>query len=265
MPKKNTGKKHTKESASNKLQETERRANGELEKSSFSTALEKKPSQPSSDTQAARESVSPPRPDASGTQDRHIILDTGSKKAIMIERADPKKKRMDIRIKPIAQKSEGSRRIPGMLPSAKEQEMSGNVAILLQYIKFLSFENLQYPDIVTKSPPKTSVNIEAKVEEVSSEKNLHEVSLHAAIDSRTQKEKKPVFHLKIVYAGLARIRNVTEEDDVKGLLFLSVPSALFPFLRELIAKLSVSGGFPPFYLPILPQYSFWKQYKQRNS
>ena len=80
-----------------------------------------------------------------------------------------------------------------MLPSAKEQEMAGNVAILLQYIKSLSFENLQYPDIVTKSPPKTSVNIEAKVEEVSSEKNLHEVSLHAVIDSRTQKEKKPVF------------------------------------------------------------------------
>ena len=76
MPKKNTRKKHTEDSksASNKLQETERRANGELEKSSFSTALEKKPSQPSSDTQVAGRNRLP----SSSGRKRHPRTDTSS-------------------------------------------------------------------------------------------------------------------------------------------------------------------------------------------
>ena len=116
------------------------------------------------------------------------------------------------------------------------------IMIGAQYIKDLSFENPQGPDVLTVLEQSPEVNIEVNTSARPLGDNVYEVTLfirgEAVIDS------KPVFIVELTYGGVASTNNVAEE-DLQPLLLIEVPRHLFPFARSVIANVTRDGGFPP--------------------
>ena len=67
------------------------------------------------------------------------------------------------------------------------------------------------------------------------------------LTARAAREADTVFHIEIAYAGLFEIMGVPQA-ELEPVLMIECPRYLFPFVRRVIADLSMEGGFPPFML-----------------
>ncbi|MDF0607639.1 protein-export chaperone SecB [Wolbachia endosymbiont of Onchocerca gibsoni] len=144
-----------------------------------------------------------------------------------------------------------------------------------QYIKDLSFENPNSPFLSLKEAP--SINVMVNVnsvklkgaesnEENDEEKSFHEVTLHievkAVIESESMKDGV-AFICETKYCGIFSIENSAKlsAEGVRQALFIGGPTFLFPFAREIIARVTSSGGFPSL---ILDPIDFEAMYKQQS-
>jgi len=114
-------------------------------------------------------------------------------------------------------------------------------AIITQYVKDLSVENPNAPDVFQwTEQPKIDVQFniaaDAKTDEV------HEVILKININASC--EKGPMYLVELAYCGLIGIRNIPE-DQTHAFLFAEAPRILFPFARRCIADAVRDAGFPP--------------------
>ena len=149
-------------------------------------------------------------------------------------------------------------------------------AVQAQYIKDLSFENPNAPEIyelMTRIKPKMNINIDVgthKIEHPKTE-NFYEVflTLTAQAEQRpeemTEEEKdgngkpKTVFLAEIVYAAAVIIQDVPTEHH-HPILLAEVPRYLFPTAREILGNLTQHGYFPPLWVyPV----DFHAMYKER--
>ena len=71
----------------------------------------------------------------------------------------------------------------------------------------------------------------------------------SAIDFKAHATNKTgvIYDLEIIYAGLFRIKNISEQ-SLEPFLLINCPTLLFPFLRRLAADITREGGFPPLLL-----------------
>ncbi len=144
-----------------------------------------------------------------------------------------------------------------------------------QYIKDLSFETPNSPFLSLKEAP--SINVMVNVnsvklkgaesnEENDEEKSFHEVTLHievkAVIESESMKDGV-AFICEMKYCGLFSIENSAKlsAEGARQALFIGGPTFLFPFAREIIARVTSSGGFPSL---ILDPIDFEAMYKQQS-
>ena len=114
-------------------------------------------------------------------------------------------------------------------------------AIITQYVKDMSVENPNAPDVYQwTDQPKVDVqfNIGAqpKGEEVT------EVELKINVTAMT--DKGAAYAVELSYCGLVGIRNVPEE-QAHAFLFAEAPRILFPFARRVMADAVRDAGFPP--------------------
>lgn len=158
-------------------------------------------------------------------------------------------------------------------------------AVQAQYIKDLSFENPNAPEIyelMTRIKPKMNINIDVgthKIEHPKTE-NFYEVFLtltakaeqrpedmaeedKAAAEKDGQKDgkgqPKTVFLAEIVYAAAVIIRDTPAEHH-HPILLAEVPRYLFPTAREILGNLTQHGYFPPLWVyPV----DFHAMYKER--
>ena len=137
------------------------------------------------------------------------------------------------------------------------------VIIHTQYLKDMSFENPNAPDILKKGkkPPEMDMNLSMDVRKLENEEieNLYEVILN--VNAKALREGKAMFIAEIVYGAAVSITGL-EEKQHHPLLLTEVPYMLFPFVRQILSNATQAGGFIP--LQITP-VDFRSMYIKRFS
>ncbi|MDG7056383.1 MAG: protein-export chaperone SecB [Wolbachia endosymbiont of Meromenopon meropis] len=147
-----------------------------------------------------------------------------------------------------------------------------------QYIKDLSFENPNLPFFLSiKTAPNINVmvNINSakletsrnKIKDEHEKKSFHEITLHIEAKARLRDENVKdniAFICETKYCGIFSIENFIElnSEEIRQALFIGGPTFLFPFAREIIARVTSSGGFPPL---MLDPIDFESMYYQQQS
>nr|WP_218939033.1 protein-export chaperone SecB [Wolbachia endosymbiont of Litomosoides brasiliensis] len=149
-----------------------------------------------------------------------------------------------------------------------------------QYIKDLSLENPNSPFLSPKEVPNIDVMVNINSVKLkgsegkkggSEEKSFHEITLHIEAKAMVKDENIKdgiAFICETKYCGIFSIENFAElsTEEVNRALFIGGPTFLFPFARELIARVTSSGGFPPLMLdPIDFEAMYEQQYRRQEN
>ena len=135
-------------------------------------------------------------------------------------------------------------------------------AIITQYVKDLSVENPNAPDVFQwTDQPKVDVQFNIGAEPKGEE--VHEITLK--INIAATGEKGPCYMVELDYCGLVGIRNVPE-DQAHAFLYAEAPRITFPFARRVIADAVRDAGFPPLLIdPIDFNRLYAQQLAQRRA
>ncbi|QMV45609.1 protein-export chaperone SecB [Wolbachia pipientis] len=147
-----------------------------------------------------------------------------------------------------------------------------------QYVKDLSFENPNSPFLSSNKAPDINVMVNinsAKLEgmenkeRVNEEKPFHEITLHIEAKATVKDENmndSVAFICEVKYCGIFSIENFKElsEEEIRQALFIGGPTFLFPFAREIIARVTSSGGFPPLMLDPIDFETMYEQQSQQK-
>ncbi len=113
------------------------------------------------------------------------------------------------------------------------------------YIKDLSFENPNAPDVylAQDQEPKVEVNLGLKNNKM--ENDHYEISLSVTATVTNAKDDKTLFIVEIEHCGIFVLKNIPEE-HLPMVLAVDCPTLMFPFTRQIMSQVSVDGGFVPF-------------------
>ena len=118
------------------------------------------------------------------------------------------------------------------------------VGLLTQYVKDLSVENPNAPDVFQwTEAPQIDVQFNIGADPVGPD--VHEVVLKLTITAASQRGK--AYIVDLAYCGLVGMRNVPEE-QAHAFLYAEAPRLLFPFARRLVSDAVRDAGFPPLML-----------------
>ena len=119
----------------------------------------------------------------------------------------------------------------------------GQVVLLTQYVKDLSFESPNTPAIFQvneEQKPRIDVNVGVRVNQVGEEG--FETVMKINVEARSG--ETIAFVVELEYGTLWGIRGVPEE-HLPGVLLVECPRLMFPFARRILADCIRDGGFPP--------------------
>jgi len=116
--------------------------------------------------------------------------------------------------------------------------------ILNQYIKDLSFENLQSNNLINSSKITPDVSLDVNAFFQSYDKDCIGITLKIVCSSTFKEEK--LFHLELDYFGFFKIIN--NLNFVEDILTNEAARLIFPFARSIIANLTQNGGSIPILL-----------------
>jgi preprotein translocase subunit SecB len=116
------------------------------------------------------------------------------------------------------------------------------MSIVGQYLKDLSFENPNAPDIFqSKEEPKIAMDLNVEISK-SKVENVYESCLK--VRTTLKQGDKVAFVIEVAYAGMVEMV-CDDEEAVKSVLLGEVPKLLFPYVRQIVSNVSVQGGYPP--------------------
>ncbi len=127
-------------------------------------------------------------------------------------------------------------------PSDQNAVDAPGLLIGAQYIKDLSFENPQGPEVLASLQQPPQVNIEVHTNARALGNGAHEVTLFIRGEAET--DGKTVFIVELTYGSIITV-NVADAETVKPILLIEAPRHLFPFARAIVANVTRDGGFPP--------------------
>jgi protein-export chaperone SecB len=118
------------------------------------------------------------------------------------------------------------------------------VSLLTQYVKDLSVENPNAPDVY-QWPDAPQIDIQFNIGAESVSNDVHEVTLKMTLTASSQRGK--AYIVDLAYCGLVGMRNIPE-DQAHAFLYAEAPRLLFPFARRVVADAVRDAGFPPLML-----------------
>lgn len=123
------------------------------------------------------------------------------------------------------------------------------VQVHAQYVKDFSFENPGAPETLrmTDERPEMDVNLVLDAIKINDDNipELYESAMTLKISSKIKDET--LFIAEIVYAALVSFKDVPPA-QIKYILYVEVPTLLFPFARQMVANAVSAGGLPPLLL-----------------
>lgn len=146
-----------------------------------------------------------------------------------------------------------------MVKENEKIETKNEAAIVInsQYIKDLSLEIPNAPEIFKEmnSAPKINVNVDVNANHL--EDNYFNVELSIKMDGDINEKK--LFILELKYSGIVSL-NIAQE-HLEPVLMVEIPRLLFPFARQAITSTLINSGLPPF---MLNPIDFAAMYEARN-
>lgn len=145
-----------------------------------------------------------------------------------------------------------------------ENQTKAPVTIHTQYIRDLSFENPNAPNSLRNSgkAPQLDINIgmdARKLEMAESEESFYEVVLNARAIATNDKD--PVFVAELQYGVTVSLDKDFPEESHHPFLLIEVPRLAFPYVRQILADMTMQGGFPPLMLnPVDFQALYMEQF-----
>lgn len=121
------------------------------------------------------------------------------------------------------------------------EQQTPHVGIQKFYVKDVSFESPQSPEIFTLGEWQPDVNVQVNTNTLPLDDDYFEVSLTLTI-SATQSDET-VFLCEVEQAGLFNLVGF-EEGHLQTILATFCPTQLFPFARNVVSDLIEKGGFP---------------------
>lgn len=118
--------------------------------------------------------------------------------------------------------------------------------VLDQFIKDLSFENPNYLNKFSENAkqPQLAVNMETSVGKI--DDSHYEVSVIVGVKSEAKDEQ--MFILELTFASLVAVAENLPQESLEPVLLVHCPFLMFPFIREIVARITASGGYPPLML-----------------
>ena len=154
-------------------------------------------------------------------------------------------------------------------PAGSEQGQPIPLVVNIQYVKDMSFEVPNAPQIYTqlRSQPLVSINLDVQARRLQENQNVFEVTLLVRAEAQegpnpaagagpgangqdnispVASESAPatVFVAELSYAGVFTLNNLPE-NAVEPVLLVECPRILFPFARNILSDVTRDGGFPP--------------------
>ncbi len=115
------------------------------------------------------------------------------------------------------------------------------ISVSVQYVKDLSFENPNAPEIFPSLQAAPEMQIGVNVQSRGLGESSYEVVLSLKLEAQTSERK--VFIAELVYAGIFGLPAMPEE-QLRFFLLVECPRILFPFARSILANAVRDGGFP---------------------
>src|SRR5947199_1706310 len=136
-----------------------------------------------------------------------------------------------------------------------------------QYVKDLSFEVPNAPEVFStlKAQPNVNINLDVQARRLQEGQEVFEVTLQikaeavegAAAPNGGGNEQKPVFIAELAYCGVFTLTGVPE-NTVEPVLLVECPRLLFPYARNILADVTRDGGFPPVLLQPIDFVALWQ-------
>ncbi len=146
-------------------------------------------------------------------------------------------------------------------PAANGADNQPQIGVISQYIKDLSVENPNAPDVYQwETQPQIDVQFNIGSSAVSDEVN--EVELK--IDVVAKADQGIAFQVELLYCGLFGLRNVTDE-QAHPFLFAEAPRLLFPFARAIISDAVRDAGFQPLMLEPIDFTALYMQQREQQA
>lgn len=146
-------------------------------------------------------------------------------------------------------------------PVANGADSQPQIGVISQYIKDLSVENPNAPDVYQwETQPQIDVQFNIGSNTVSDEVN--EVELK--IDVVAKADQGIAFQVELLYCGLFGLRNVTDE-QAHPFLFAEAPRLLFPFARAIISDAVRDAGFQPLMLEPIDFTALYMQQREQQA
>jgi preprotein translocase subunit SecB len=148
-------------------------------------------------------------------------------------------------------------------PAAADPHPEVPIVIHTQYVKDLSFENPNAPQILTdlQTQPKLDVQLDVGARRLQGQ--LYEVTLKINVSAKI--EERTAFMVELDYGGLATVGKVVPEDKVEATLLIQGAAIIFPFARRILADATRDGGFPPVLINAIDFAQLHDQRRQRQA
>ena len=132
------------------------------------------------------------------------------------------------------------------------------------FIKDLSFENPNAPDVflIQDAEPKVDLNLKLKNNKLDDEHWEVTIGIDATITDT--KSKKTLFIIEIEQAGIFLLKNIPEQ-HLQMVLAVECPTLMFPYTRQIASQASVDGGFIPFLLEPVNFLAIFQNSQQQNT
>jgi preprotein translocase subunit SecB len=181
--------------------------------------------------------------------------------------------------KPDAAKTDGpetsAETSPGTSPEAAARPQAGEARreppyrIFAQYIKDLSVENPQAPEIYTDPAirqvrPQVAIDVTTR----SLGNRMVEVVVHADVKGRIVneqgEEQRTAYLIELAY-GCAVEVGAIEKQAIEPLLMIEVPRVLFPYVRAILSENSRDAGHSILMLPPIDFLGIYRAKKQQGT
>jgi len=150
---------------------------------------------------------------------------------------------------------------------AEQEKQDGDkrLAIVKLYLKDLSFESPQAPEVFRGGEwaPQTNLNLRSSHNAMG--EDVHEIVLTVTVDAKEKDTDKTIFLVELQQAGIFEIAGYNNE-EMSALVGSMCPGILFPYARETVASIVQKGGFPEFILqPINFDALYLQSLQQREA
>ncbi len=156
---------------------------------------------------------------------------------------------------------------------AQAQQQVPPLVVNAQYVKDLSFEVPNAPEVFStlKGQPAVNINLDVQARRLQDGADVFEVTLQIRAEaveppgsSNGVTDSKPVFIAELAFCGVFTLTGVPAE-TVEPVLLVECPRLLFPYARNILADVTRDGGFPPVLLQPIDFVALWQSRRAQTA